>query len=323
MYSRRFYEIPRISLAPLDTPIEPLKRLSTLLSHSPELYIKRDDFIGPLVWGNKLRKLEYSLAKAIALGADTIITCGAVQSNHARTTAMVVRRLGLKCILVLNGEEPEVPVRNYRISKMMGVEIRLVGSRTDREPGMQKAASEVLAAGGVPFIIPLGASDANGTPGFVHAMFELRGQQESLGLRFNHIVVSTSSGGTQGGMEAGKRIAGMHDIRITGISADDSSADIGRKVLDAANPVLAFTGLAPLSTDDIEIDDRFTGDGYGIPTAESERAAGLFLSHEGILLDPTYTGKAAAGLINLIEENRFGKNDKVLFWHTGGLVNLF
>jgi 1-aminocyclopropane-1-carboxylate deaminase/D-cysteine desulfhydrase-like pyridoxal-dependent ACC family enzyme len=146
MYSRRFYEIPRISLAPLDTPIEPLKRLSTVLSHSPELYIKRDDFIGPLVWGNKLRKLEYSLAKAIALGADTIITCGAVQSNHARTTAMVVRRLGLKCILVLNGEEPDVPVRNYRISKMMGVEIRLVGSRTDREPGMQKAASEVTGS---------------------------------------------------------------------------------------------------------------------------------------------------------------------------------
>lgn len=323
MITRRFYEIPRLNLAPLDTPVEPMQRLSAAIVGAPKLFIKRDDFIGPLVWGNKLRKLEYSLAKALELGATTIITCGAVQSNHARTTAMVASRLGIKCILVLNGEEPAVPTKNYRISKMMGVEIRLVASRTDREPAMNQAAIEVKASGGTPFIIPLGASDANGTPGFVHAMFELRQQQENLGIRFNHIIVSTSSGGTQGGMEAGKRISGMHDIKITGISADDTPGEITAKIMAAANPVLAFTDLSPLEEEEISVDDRFTGPGYGIPSPESEKAAELFLKHEGILLDQTYTGKAAAGLIGMIEEGRFGKNENVLFWHTGGLVNLF
>ena len=323
MYTRRFYEIPRISLAPLDTPVEKMARLSAALSGGPSLFIKRDDFIGPLVWGNKLRKLEYSFARARDEGADTIITCGAVQSNHARTTAMVARRAGLKCILVLNGEEPAEARRNYKISKLMGVEIRLVAGRDDRDRGMLKAAEDVRAQGGKPFIIPLGASDSNGTPGFVHAMFELKTQQEDLGLRFSHIVVSTSSGGTQGGLEAGKRIAGMHDIKIIGISADDSSSDICKKVLSAANPILEHTGLSTLQCEELTVDDRFTGPGYGVPSPESERAAAMFLDYEGILLDQTYTGKAAAGLIGLIEAGHFSSKDKVLFWHTGGLVNLF
>lgn len=323
MHTRRFYQIPRLSLAPLDTPVEPMPGLSAAIEGAPSLFIKRDDFIGPLVWGNKLRKLEYSLARAKELKADTIITCGAVQSNHARTTAMVARRLGLKCILILNGEEPPEPRRNYLISKLMGVEIRLVPGRADREPGMAAAAADVTARGGRPFIIPLGASDQFGTPGFVNAMFELKSQQENLGIRFSHIVVSTSSGGTQGGLEAGKRIAGMHDIKITGISADDPSAGIIEKALSAANPVMEFTGLSPIQSGDLVVEDSFTGPGYGIPSPESERAAKMFLEHEGILLDSTYTGKAAAGLIGMIEAGRFSKNDKVLFWHTGGLVNLF
>ncbi|MBM3420917.1 MAG: D-cysteine desulfhydrase family protein [Bacteroidetes bacterium] len=276
-----------------------------------------------MVWGNKLRKLEYSLARAKELKADTIITCGAVQSNHARTTAMVARRIGLKCVLVLNGEEPAEPRRNYLISRLMGVEIRLVPTRSDREPGMNRAAEEVRAGGGKPFIIPLGASDEIGTPGFVNAMFEIKSQQESMGLRFSHIVVSTSSGGTQGGLEAGKRIAGMHDIKIIGISADDSSEEIIIRALSAANPIMEYTGLAPIAAGELTVEDGYTGPGYGIPTPESDRAAGLFLEHEGILLDSTYTGKAAAGLIGLIESGRFKKNDRVLFWHTGGLVNLF
>lgn len=323
MHTHRFFQIPRLSLAPLDTPIELLNRLAGILPGAPPLYIKRDDFIGPLVWGNKLRKLEYSFAKAQQEKADTIITCGAVQSNHARTTAMIARRLDLKCILVLNGKEPETPQRNYKISKLMGTDIRFVDHRNDREPGMLQAADEVRKAGGIPFIIPLGASDANGTPGFINAMFELKAQQAKLGLRFSHIVVSTSSGGTQGGMEAGKRIAGLHDVRIIGISADDTSTEIAGKVLNAANPILGLIGLPELTAGDLTIDDRFTGPGYGIPSPESDKAFEIFLRNEGILLDPTYTAKAAAGLLKLIEEGAFGKNSTVLFWHTGGLINLF
>ncbi len=323
MHTRRFYQIPRLRLAPLDTPVEKMNRLQDAIKGSPSLFIKRDDFIGPLVWGNKLRKLEYSFAKAREEGADTVITCGAVQSNHARTTAMVARRLGLKCVLVLNGEEPEYPQANYRISKMMGVDIRLVVNKEDRQPAMSEVAEEIKSKGGTPFIIPLGASDSVGTPGFVNAMYELKSQQENLGLRFSHIVVATSSGGTQGGLEAGKRIAGMHDIKIIGISADDTPAEISQKAMRAANPIMEFTGLKPLLAEDLTIDDRFTGPGYGIPSPESTRAAELFLNNEGILLDQTYTGKAAAGLISLIEEGFFNSKDTVLFWHTGGLVNLF
>lgn len=320
---KKFNEIPRIILAPLDTPVEPMKRLSEALPGAPNLYIKRDDFIGPLVWGNKLRKLEYSFAKAKEEGADVIITCGGIQSNHARTTSMVARRLGLDSILVLNGERPITSTRNYRISEIMAKEIIVVKTKEERTPKMEEIARKLTGKGKKPFIIPLGASDINGTPGFVRAMSEMKVQQENLGIRFSYIVVSSSSGGTQGGMEAGKRIAAMHDIKIIGISADEKKNDLCNNVLQAANSIMQLVGSNSIECQDLNIDDRFTGHAYGVATPESERAADLFLKHEGILLDHTYTAKAAAGMMAMIEEGAFEKESNVLFWHTGGLINLF
>ncbi len=323
METKKFNEITRIPLAPLNTPVEPLERLTASIKGAPNLFIKRDDFIGPLVWGNKLRKLEYSFGAAKEAGADVVITCGAVQSNHARTTSMVARRLGIESLLVLNGVEPETARANYLISKMMASKILIVPDKDDRQPAMEEAAKEYRGSGRNPFIIPLGASDMYGTPGFVRAMIELRQQQESAGIRFSHIVVSSSSGGTQGGMEAGKRIAVMQDIDIIGISADESCSGLCKNVVRAANPILQMTGFDTINDSDLFVDDRFTGSEYGKPTAESEKAAELFLTHEGILLDHTYTAKAAAGMLKLIEEGRFSERDNVLFWHTGGLLNLF
>lgn len=324
MLSDNFSRIPRLSLAPLFTPLEKMERLSKAVNGAPSLYIKRDDFIGQLVWGNKLRKLEYTIARALSEGADTLLTCGAVQSNHARTTAQVAKRLGLDCILVLNGSEPETATGNYRVVKLMKTSVHLVHGREQRDPEMKRIAEDLKKRGKKPFIIPLGASDEFGVAGFANAINELKEQSENMSTFFTHIYHSTSSGGTQAGLEAGKRIFGQEGLKICGISADDSPGEITAKVLKCANPFLEKLGADKLiSPDEISVFSDFVGDGYGIPTPESERARSLFLEHEGILLDDTYTSKAAAGLISHCESGLFSKNDNVLFWHTGGLINLF
>lgn len=324
MVTDNFFRIPRLSLAPLNTPVEKMERLSSAIKGAPNLFIKRDDFIGQLVWGNKLRKLEYTIAHAMSLGADTLITCGAVQSNHARTTAQVARRLGIDCILVLNGAEPGISSGNYRIVKLMNVRVKFVETREQREHTMVSISEDLKRKRKKPFIIPLGASDMYGVPGFVNAIHELSEQQKSLGVYFTHIYHSTSSGGTQGGLEAGKRIFGLKNLKITGISADNSVDEISKKVMDAANPFLEKIGSVNLiKKEELSIFSDFVGDGYGIPSKGSEKARNLFLEQEGILLDDTYTSKAADGLISHCENGMFKKSDNVLFWHTGGLISLF
>jgi 1-aminocyclopropane-1-carboxylate deaminase/D-cysteine desulfhydrase-like pyridoxal-dependent ACC family enzyme len=324
MLTDNFSRIPRILLAPLNTPVEKMDRLSKFLKGAPELFIKRDDFIGQLVWGNKLRKLEYTIAHALAEGADTLITCGAVQSNHARTTAQMARRLGLDCILVLNGTEPERASGNYRVVKLMKVPVHIVSGREQREPEMQEIAKLLRSKGKRPFIIPLGASDIYGVPGFASAVAELKEQQKNMGVKFTHIYHSTSSGGTQAGLEAGKKIFGLKDLVINGISADTGADEMAAKIMSIANPFLESLGAEQLiRKEEINTYTGFVGTGYGIPTPGSERAKDLFMDHEGILLDDTYTAKAADGLISHCESGMFRKSDKVLFWHTGGLISLF
>jgi 1-aminocyclopropane-1-carboxylate deaminase/D-cysteine desulfhydrase-like pyridoxal-dependent ACC family enzyme len=324
MLSENFLKIPRIPLAPLNSPVEKMERLSSSIKGAPDLYIKRDDFIGQLVWGNKLRKLEYTFAQARLLGSDTVITCGGIQSNHARTTAQIARRLGLGCVLVLNGSEPQIPTGNFRVIKMMDISVSFVAGREDRDPEMIRIAESLREQGKKPFIIPLGASDINGIPGFANAVKELCEQEEAAGISFTHIYHSTSSGGTQGGLEAGKRIFGREKLVIAGISADNSADEIASRVTGPANALLVRLGADYLiGKNDLTTFTGFIGQGYGIPTPGSERARLLFLEHEGILLDDTYTAKAADGLITHCEEGRFNKNDKVLFWHTGGLISLF
>jgi len=324
MLPDNFFRIPRLSLAPLNTPIENMGRLASVIKDAPGLYIKRDDFIGQLVWGNKLRKLEYTIAHALSTGADTLITCGAIQSNHARTTAQVARRLGIDCILVLNGVEPESFTGNFRVIKLMNVKVHIVETREQREPEMIRISEELKKKGKKPFLIPLGASDMYGVPGFINAIHELIEQQKSLGINFTHIYHSTASGGTQGGLEAGKRIFDLKGLKITGISADGSVDEIAMNVMKSANPFLEKLGATDLiRKEELTIYSDFVGTGYGIPTAGSDRARNMFLDNEGILLDNTYTSKAADGLISHCEAGMFKKSDNVLFWHTGGLISLF
>lgn len=294
--------------------------LRRALGGGPRLLIKRDDALPFAFGGNKVRKMQFVAADARAAGADTLITCGGIQSNHARVTAAAAAKLGLRCILVANGSPPEVPTANALLDRLLGADVRYVTDRTRRVPAMEAAADEVRRAGGTPYVIPLGASTPLGALGFVQAVEELRGQ---LPEPPTMIIHSSSSGGTQAGLLAG---CAMYDYptRILGVSADEPASTLAgevRQILDGLAPLLGepagrFTRLEP------EVDDRFVGDGYGIPTAASREALALLARTEAIFLDPTYTAKAMAGLlVHVRAEAR--DEETILFWHTGGQVALF
>jgi D-cysteine desulfhydrase family pyridoxal phosphate-dependent enzyme len=318
-----FINLKRLPLANLSTPIERAGRLRKLIPGGPEIFIKRDDLTGYFGGGNKLRKLEYVMADALAQGATAVITNGSITSNLARTTALVARRLGLKCVLVLNGGDPKSARANSRIAEMLDVKVYGVSSRQERDEKMDEIAELLEREGELVYKIPLGASNDVGSFGMVAAMEEVALQQLELGQQFDAVVLATSSGGTQAGLEVAKRLFGYEHLRIIGISADDPSHEIKAAALRAIVPMLKKLNLpSTVSADDLTVDDTFTGPGYGVPTAESKEASELFSSAEGLLLDPVYSSKGAAGLIAYLRRGEFKKTDRVLFWHTGGLVTL-
>lgn len=315
--------IPRVSIAPLDTPVDRCDRLRQAVQGMPEVYVKHDDYIGSLVWGNKVRKLEYCYAEAQRLGADTIITCGGIQSNHARITAQTARRFGFEVVLVLNGVIPAKPTANLLINHKMGVMIHYVGSRQERSVRMQSVQEELEKSGKKVYVIPLGASDEIGSLGFVKAMEELNNQEKTLGFHFDYIFRSSSSGGTQSGLEVGRRLFKMN-AQIIGVSADNSVEEIRGEIMSAAGPIQKRLKMKDLiKPDEIRVETGFVGPGYGVPSDESLEAERIFAESEGILLDQTYTAKAAAALIAYARKGFFKPTDRVLFWHTGGLINLF
>lgn len=319
----QFTRIKRLRLTTLSTPVERTDRLRRSIPGAPQIYIKRDDLTGYLGGGNKLRKLEYVMADALAKGATTVITTGSITSNLARTTALVAKRLGLRCILVLNGGDPKSARANARITDLLGVDVYTVVTREDRERKVNEVAALLSQSGERVYKIPLGASNEIGSLGMVLAMEEIGIQQLELGEQFDAIVFATSSGGTQAGLEAGKRLFGYDNLRLLGISADDPSETIKESVLGALNTMLSQLGLSnSVQQHELSVDDGFIGPGYGVSSAESEAASKVFAEIEGILLDPVYTSKAAAGLLAYCREGRFRKTDNVLFWHTGGLLSL-
>jgi D-cysteine desulfhydrase family pyridoxal phosphate-dependent enzyme len=313
--------LPSVPLAPHVTPIDELIRLRAALGPKcPRLFIKRDDLLSFGMGGNKVRKMQTVAAEAMAAKADTLITCGGIQSNHARVTAATGAALGLRVVLVVNGAPQSHPTANALLDQLFGADIRYVASRDERAPAMAAVAKELEAAGRRPFVIPLGASTAIGAIGFARGMTELA----SAGLRPDAIVSSTSSGGTQAGLVAGAALLGLR-ARIVGVSADDSSERLTGVVRDLLSQMAARLGARPasLGADDVEVDDTFVGGGYGMPTPASTEALELVARREGILLDPVYTAKAMAGLIDRIRRGQFRADETVLFWHTGGQVGVF
>jgi 1-aminocyclopropane-1-carboxylate deaminase/D-cysteine desulfhydrase-like pyridoxal-dependent ACC family enzyme len=271
--------------------------------------------------GNKVRKMQLVAAAALGAGADTLITCGGVQSNHARITAAAAARLGLHCVLVLNGTPQEKATANALLDRLVGAEVRYVADRAERAPAMEAVAEELRRAGRHPYVIPLGASTPLGASAFVPAISELRQQ---LRVAPDVIVHSTSSGGTQAGLLAGCLVAGS-GTRVIGISADEPSATLDleiRKILDGVPELLGLPAEA-FGSAVIEVDDQYVGDGYGLPTPASVEAIELLARTEALFLDPTYTAKAMAGLLSRLRAGEFRDDLTVLFWHTGGQVALF
>lgn len=319
--------IPSVLLAPYPTPVEELSCLRDALGGGPRLFIKRDDTIAFAFGGNKVRKMRIVLAQARKVGADTLITTGGIQSNHCRVTAAAAARHGLKCVIVANGAPPAKPTANALLDALFGAELRYVARREDRTPMVEAVAEDLRREGSRPFVIPLGASTPHGAAAFALAVGELAQQlkNDSTIPTPDVIVHSTSSGGTQAGLIAGCRIYGL-PTRILGFSADESSAALGgdvRRILTGLEGLLGAQAGALASDGTPHIDDEFVGEGYGFPTPASREALELLARTEAIVLDPTYTAKAMAGLIAYVRAGRFKTDHTVLFWHTGGQVGVF
>jgi 1-aminocyclopropane-1-carboxylate deaminase/D-cysteine desulfhydrase-like pyridoxal-dependent ACC family enzyme len=313
---------PIVPLAPHATPVDELTRLAAALGpRTPRLLVKRDDLLSFACGGNKVRKMQAVAEAARAAGADALITCGGLQSNHARVTAATGAALGMRVILVANGTPSLPPTGNARLNQLFGAEVRYVPSREDRAPAMDRAADELRAAGHTPFVVPLGASTPVGAIGFARGVAELA----SAGVRPDIIVHASSSGGTQAGLIAGCALIGSR-AEVIGISADEPAAALTATVRELLVGVASTLGARPDTIGGdraIEIDDTQVGAGYGVPTDASTEAMTLVARHEGILLDPVYTAKAMAGLIARVRDGRFHADQTLLFWHTGGQPGFF
>ncbi|MBZ6077174.1 D-cysteine desulfhydrase [Microvirga puerhi] len=314
----------KLSLASLPTPLEPLPALTRALG-GPEIWVKRDDCTGLAGGGNKARKLEYLMADALETGADTIITAGGIQSNHARQSAAAAARLGLRCILVLTDSVPGRSSTyhgsaNLLLDRLFGADIRFFDGNADPDTVMADIAAGCTAEGRRPYVIPVGGSNAIGARAYIDAAAEAHEQAAALGVSFSHVVLATGSGGTHAGLALGFA-AREPDLRIVGISVSRAREAALQRVQDLVEKSAELWGGGRLP--EILIDDRFVGPGYGQPTDAMAEAVRLTARAEGLLLDPVYTGKAMAGLIALVREGRFGPKDRILFWHTGGSIGLF
>jgi L-cysteate sulfo-lyase len=311
----------RVAMAQLPTPIERLERLSRHLD-GPDLYIKRDDQTGLAMGGNKTRKLEFLASDALAHDCDHLVTTGAPQSNHCRQTAAAAARLGLGCSLVLRGEARPRLEGNLLLDRLVGAHHYWSGDRPPSEV-MAEVVDELRAMGRRPYVIPLGGSNVMGATGYVKAMEELTVQLREQDLNLDFIVTASSSGGTQAGMVLGARVYGFRG-RILGISVDRPAEELKMQVAALATATATHLGLGTVSvSDQVEVNDDYLGQGYGIVGEPEREAIQLLAQLEGILLDPVYTGRAMGGLVDLIRWGAFTRRHRVLFWHTGGTPALF
>jgi 1-aminocyclopropane-1-carboxylate deaminase/D-cysteine desulfhydrase-like pyridoxal-dependent ACC family enzyme len=311
---------PRIRLANLPTPLVRTGRLAKHLEVEA-LYVKMDAETGFALGGNKVRKLEFELAPHRLEGVTCLITAGGPQSNHCRVTAAAAARLGLGCTLVTQGPAPTHPSGNALLHRLFGAEIVTVEDRNDRTPTMDLVAAQVNADGGRAMVVPIGASTGLGSLGYALAAIELTDQLDALddGCTRTHLFVSASSCGTLAGLLLGLAMLQRTDVSLFGVSADASSAELRATSLElsraGADLLEAEVDLGSIAL--TTIDDQI-GDGYGIPTAQSDGATAVFGSLEGMVLDPTYTAKAAAGMIDWIRSHDVTADERVVFLHTGG-----
>src|SRR5438132_670736 len=289
--------LPRVRLGHLPTPLHELPRLSKALG-GPRLWVKRDDQTGLAIGGNKTRKLEFTVAEALRRGADTLVTLGAVQSNHARQTAAAAAACGLRCVIVLRGQAPLVANGNLLLDQLLGARIVFSGDRALEQVGEEVAAAET-AAGHRPYLIPVGASDEVGAAGFVAALEELKGQLDELRLRVDRVVFASSSFGTQAGLCVGAKALGFQ-AQLAGIAIDSTREELQAAVAGIAARLADRIGQPrSVAPEDVVGYDAYLGGGYAVLGQPEREAIQLAARHEGILLDPVYTGRAMAGLGHL------------------------
>lgn len=325
MHLSRF---PRLHFAHLPTPLEPMTGLSAVLG-GPDLWIKRDDCTGLSSGGNKTRKLEFLMADALQNQADTIITPGGTQSNHARQTAAIAAKLGMECHLLLENptgydDNAYVYGANVLLDQLHGSTISPQVFGTDMNAAMEELAQQLRDDGKNPYLIPTGGSNEIGALGYVNASLELTTQANDRSLRIDHLVHATGSAGTQAGLLVG--MEGINSgIPVYGINVSRPSAEQEEMVLDLAQRTAVYMGLNHdlVKREKVVANGDYFGDGYGLPTPAMAEAVKMVAQYEGILLDPVYSGKGFAGLIDLIRKGHFKKGENVVFLHTGGSVSLF
>lgn len=318
---------PRMFLGGTHTPLEYLPRLTKLLG-GPSLFIKREDCSRLATGGNKTRKLEFLLGDAQRQGADTIVTSGATQSNHARQTAAAAAKMGFQCTVVLEARVPSMDPQysasgNALLDKVLGASIVSVPSGADMPAFVADVAQRLRDAGRSPYVIPVGGSNVIGTLGFVECAVEILAQTAELQVPADHLVVASGSAGTHAGLIVGLDALGS-SCTVSGISVGAPSSVQAEKVGHLAAAVCRELELpAGNIPARVWVDDEFIGPGYGLPTPAVREAIDLVARHEGILLDPVYTGKSMAALIYYVRSGRYAKHENVIFVHTGGSAALF
>ena len=321
-------KFPRFPLAHLPTPLEPLDRLRSHLGGGPRLYIKRDDCTGLALGGNKTRKAEFLIGAARAAGATTVITEGGLQSNHVRQTAAAAAKAGLTCHLVLNRNVPIDTViyqenGNMLLDRVLGAIVHVCAPGQSRADAIARLLPALKKDGEIPYVIPTGGSNEIGALGYAAAALELQQQANESGITIDRVLFSTASGGTQAGLVVGMALAEA-STQVLGIDVENEAETLLADVRKIAEACASNVGLKRALRDDaFAIRSGYAGDGYGIPTAGMIEAVGLLARLEGIVLDPVYSGKAMAGLIDLVRAGQFGADETIVFIHTGGMPAMF
>lgn len=320
-------QFPRVELAHLPTPLELMPRLSEHLG-GPQIWVKRDDCTGLATGGNKTRKLEFSMAEALAQGADTVITVGAVQSNHVRQTAAAACKLGFRCEVLLEHRVTDTSDAyansgNVLLDRIFGANLREYPGGTDFDAAMAEVAAEIEASGGKPYLIPGGASNRVGALGYVNCALELLEQADQQGIVVDHLVTATGSAGTQAGLIVGLKAA-RPDVPLLGIGVNVPKEVQEDRVYNLACETADYIGKPGIvAREDVVANCDYVGAGYGIPTAGMNEAVLMLARLEGLLFDPVYSGKALAGMIDLVRKGEFARGDNIVFLHTGGAAALF
>ena len=320
----RIDSLPRFPLAQLPTPIARLDRLSDFIG-GPRLLVKRDDQTGLALGGNKTRKLEFLVGDAMKRGATTLVTLGAVQSNHCRQTAAAAAAAGMGCELLLNGKKPDVPSGNLLLNELLGAKLHWI-ERSERAAKLKAVGASLEASGQCPYLIPVGGSNGIGATGYVVAMMELMEQLRSSGQRVDHLVFGTSSGGTQAGVILGARLTGFAG-NLVAVSIDKNDPEhfeYEAEVAQIANDCAKYIGAdLQFTPGEIRVAYGYKGEGYGVVGDLEREAIRMMARLEGIVLDPVYAGRAFGALVDLIRNGKFKREETVLFWHTGGSPALF